>query len=196
MIHDSIYAESIIFNCPSYDNYIMTIRNIVPIWWILLPWLSLGPDFTLIDFIRRPSLWGMHFRVSSISTSFHWFGRGRGGRACMTKYPVGFIHNGKKFVSSNFLIWNWFSFWFLNTPKLLRLHRETILNSLECLQTLHLLDDRQTVLKLLCQQFMLQLTHCDFPAHTKVNREICVDLLSAMQSFIHLKSSSLWSHLQ
>lgn len=39
MTHDFICydAESIIFNCPSYDNYIIRIRNIVPIRWILLP---------------------------------------------------------------------------------------------------------------------------------------------------------------
>lgn len=49
----------------------------------------------------------------------------------MTKYPGGFIHSMKKVVSSKFLVKNCFGFCFLNTPKLLRLHRETIFNSLD-----------------------------------------------------------------
>lgn len=38
------------------------------------------------------------------------------------------------------------------------------------------------------QKFTLQLTYHSFHARTSVNRDICVALLSAMQSFIHLKS--------
>lgn len=69
VIHDSVYvAESITFNCPRYDNYIMTIRNVVLSGGYYYPYFSLGPDFSSTDFIRKPSLWGTLFRVSSIPT--------------------------------------------------------------------------------------------------------------------------------